>query len=280
MIELSAAFSEVSMGAWGHGIRQDDFVCDVIGAFEDQLKAGNSLEDATTAVKSKFAADLDDSDNGPLFWIALADVQWTYGDLRAPVFQRVKEDFDSGRSLALWNEDPRELSRRKAALEKFINKVSAANRRPRKLPKIVVRPPRFQPGDCLSICLSNGKYGAAIVLAIDHSNVEYGLDFVAILDYLFPEKPTLSVFQERKWLRLTHHNWDNEIEVAWHVYVGFQKVRHRLEVIGKVDLLDSDPEARKEGVKYTGWADIGEQVIRQHEWDERGGSEAAEPSRD
>src|SRR5207253_9134873 len=116
--------AESSMGAWGHGIRQDDFVCDVIAAFEDLLKAGNNVGDATKAVKSKFSAQIEDGDDGPLFWISLADVQWTYGALELPVLQRVKEDFDSGRSLTPWTENRRGLSRRRAALEKFIDKIA------------------------------------------------------------------------------------------------------------------------------------------------------------
>ena len=55
------------MGAWGEGIRQDDFVCDVIGIFEDLLKAGKSVADATKTVKSNFAPGMKDSDDGPLF---------------------------------------------------------------------------------------------------------------------------------------------------------------------------------------------------------------------
>src|SRR5579871_4833610 len=104
------------MGAWGAGIRQDDFVCDVIGVFEDLLKAGNTVRDTTKAVKSRFAAEIEDSDDGPLFWIALADVQWTYGELEPQVLNRVQEDFNSGRGLDRWTEDQRGFSRRRAAL--------------------------------------------------------------------------------------------------------------------------------------------------------------------
>src|SRR3954470_17173310 len=108
------------MGAWGHGIRQDDFVCDVIAIFEDLLKAGKSVGDATKAVKSKFASEIKDTDDGPLFWIALADVQWTYGELEPQVLKHVQDDFDSDRGLDRWSEDQRGLSRRRAALEKFV----------------------------------------------------------------------------------------------------------------------------------------------------------------
>jgi hypothetical protein len=112
------------MGAWGQGIRQDDFVCDVIGVFDDLLKAGNSVADATKAVKSRFAAGIKDTDDGPLFWIALADAQWTYGELDPQVLKHVQEDFNSGRGLERWTEDDRALSRRKAALGKLINKIA------------------------------------------------------------------------------------------------------------------------------------------------------------
>ena len=73
------------MGACGYGIRQDDFVGDVIGVFEDFLKQGKSVADATEAAKPRFGGEITDSDDGPLFWIALADVQWTYGGLEVSV---------------------------------------------------------------------------------------------------------------------------------------------------------------------------------------------------
>ena len=68
----SAANLEFLDGRVGYGIRQDDFVCDVIGVFEDLLKAGESVADATKAVKSQFGAAIEDSDDGPLFWLALS----------------------------------------------------------------------------------------------------------------------------------------------------------------------------------------------------------------
>jgi hypothetical protein len=173
MIAGSTANTETSMSAWGYGVRQDDFVCDVIGVFEDLLKAGKSVREATEAVRSKFAAETNDADDGPLFWIALADVQWTYGELDPQIVNRVKEDLDSGRSLAAWTEDQHGLARRRAALEKFISKIGQSNPRPRKLPKTVVRAPKFRAGECLRyVCRTANT--RSIALAADHSNVEYG----------------------------------------------------------------------------------------------------------
>ena len=53
------------MGAWGHGIRQDDVVLDVIGVFEDALKGGASVSDATHTVRTRFSAALKDIDDAP-----------------------------------------------------------------------------------------------------------------------------------------------------------------------------------------------------------------------
>jgi hypothetical protein len=249
------------MGAWGYGIRQDDFVCDVIGVFEDLLKAGKSVCEAAEAVTSKFTAEIKDAEDGPLFWIALADMQWIYGELDPQILNRVKKDLDSGRSLAPWTEDQRGLARRRAALEKFISKIGQPNRRPKKPPKIVVRAPKFRPGDCLSIRLLNGQYAAALVLAADHSNVEYGTTLVGVLDYLSPEKPTMEVFGKRKWLVLQHSS-NNKIDVAWYHYIGFLAVKDRLEFVGQVKILGSDPT---DSAIYRRWTGIGEQAIHRRE---------------
>ena len=242
------------MGAWGVGIRQDDFVLDVIGDFEDLLKSGQSIRDATEAVRSKYAAGLTDADADPLFLIALADVQWTYGELDPQVRDRVKEDLESGRSLAAWTEDQRVLSRRRTALERFISRIEQSNPRPKRLPKAIVRAPRFRAGDCLSIRLSNGHYAAALVLVADHSIEELGRNLVGVLDYHSTEKPTIEVFRKRQWIVLSLHG-RSTMHIAWYNFTGFRAMKDRLEIVGQVELLGSDP---KDSNFYRRWTGIGE----------------------
>lgn len=116
----------------------------------------------------------------------------------------------------------------------------------------------------MSVRLANGQYAAALVLAADHSDVEYGKNLIGVLDYLSPEKPTIEVFRTRKWLVLTHHSWKNDMELAWYQDAGFRATKERLEIVGQVKILDSDPE---DSNSYCGWSSIGEQVIFQREWD-------------
>jgi len=252
------------MGTWGHGIRQDDFVRDVVGAFEDRLKSGKSVAEASGAVKSAFARSLTDLDDGPQFWIALAEAQWKYGGVDPEVLKRVQEDLHSGKSLSRWTENERMLAARRAALETFIAKVAAPNPKPKKPPKLIVRPPIFRAGDCLSVLLSNGQYGAALVLADDHSNPEYGKNLVGVLDYMAPERPTLDEFRARKWLVLNHHNWRNKLDVAWYANLRFRAVKTCFEVVGRIDLVDTDP---KSSDTYGNWPGLGDDVVQQREWD-------------
>jgi hypothetical protein len=245
------------MGAWGSGIRDDDFVRDLIGVFEDRLKAGDSVADATKAVTSQFGGAIEDPVDGPLFWIALADMQWTYGGLEASVLEHVKDDFDSGRSLLAWEEDQRGLARRRAALEKFIGKIGAPNPRPTKPPKTIIRAPKFRSGDCLSIQLSDGQFGAAIVLVADHSTEEYGRNLVAVLDYRSANTPTMDVFRQRK--IASDHHAAKGAQIAWYLPMGFRSVKNRLEVVGQVEILESDP---KDSNFYFRWSSIGERFKR------------------
>lgn len=245
------------MGAWGVGIRQDDFVCDIEGEFKDQLKDGKSIADATRYVRERYANAIDDCEDGPLLWFALADMQWTYGDLDPTVLEHVIEIVEAGTSLERWGEPSDRLyKQRKAALEKFCNKISQPNPKPSRLPKRVTRKPKFNTGDCLSVALDNAQYGAALVLATDHSHPEHGRDLVGELDYLSDNPPTLSVFTQRRWLELPQ---ENTLSVWWYYSQGFRKMKKRIEVRGNIPIIDTDP---RESSLFGGWHLIGQQVLR------------------
>lgn len=253
------------MGSWGTGIRQDDFVCDVEGAFREHLKDGKSLSDATESVHKQFAETIDDCDDGPLFWLALADMQWTYGGLDPLVRQRVSEIIESDIGMERWGEPTDKLyQHRKTALAKFHDKISRPNLKPTRPPKRINRKPKFTPGDCLAVQLENGQYGAALVLATDSSDAEHPTDLVADLDYLSDEPPTLEVFSKRGWLKLTHHNWKGRLNIMWYHSVGFRKMKPRLTVIGNIPIQATDPQ---QSSSYAGWHLLGQQIISQREWD-------------
>ena len=241
------------MGAWGRGIRDDDVVCDVIGEFEGLLKAGKSTDEATAELMSRFHSQVGE----PSFWIALAEMQWTYDALDPSVLQRVRDDVTSGRSLEQWEADRRGMTKRRAVLEKFLDKLSVPKARPARRPKVMVRAPQFRPGDCLSIHRFNGEFGAAIVLDADHSSPEFGRNLIAVLDYRSDASPTMDVFRARRWARLSQPGAGDKVHVGWYYPQGFRKVKQRITVIGAVEVLASDP---KDSAFYFRWANIGERL--------------------
>ena len=89
-----------------------------------------------------------------------------------------------------------------------------------------------------------------------HALVEYGKNLVGVLDYLSPQKPALNDFLQRKWLVLRHDS-GSPIDVAWYYSMGFRAVKDRLEVIGSVDIVDSDP---KDSNFFRRWTGIGERA--------------------
>jgi len=194
-------------------------------------------------------------------------MQWTYGQLHPKVLARVQEDFRRGRGLDLWKEEPANvLQERRNVVTRFLRKIEQPNPRPKTPPRVIVKPPKFEEGDCLAIALSRGQFGAALVLAADHTNPEYGKNLIGVLDYLEKDEPALEIFHERMWLRLTHHQHKGEKAVAWYGAEGFQAARGRLRVVGRVPVRRSDPKQSRESGN---WSYLGQELTRQRKWNRR-----------
>jgi len=63
------------MGTWGVGLYQNDTACDVRDTWVEKLRQGAPAEAATAELLQEWGAPDDD----PLFWLGLADTQWTWG---------------------------------------------------------------------------------------------------------------------------------------------------------------------------------------------------------
>lgn len=76
------------MGTWGSGLYQNDMSDDIKECFIDKCKRGHTIEEATEISIKEYAEELQDEDDAPNFWFALADIQWKYGKL----LPKVKEN--------------------------------------------------------------------------------------------------------------------------------------------------------------------------------------------
>jgi len=76
------------MGTVGTGVFDDDTACDVQREFLELLGRGSDSDDATRELLASWADAIEDADDGPVFWIALAATQWEYGCLLPEVRAR------------------------------------------------------------------------------------------------------------------------------------------------------------------------------------------------
>ena len=70
------------MGAWNTSLYGNDTARDVKGDYVHKLRSGKSDQEAMEAMLVEYERTKDDEDEGPLFWLALADTQWEYGRAR------------------------------------------------------------------------------------------------------------------------------------------------------------------------------------------------------
>lgn len=107
------------MGVWGTAIFSDDTACDVRDIYIDLVGDGLSGLEATKKLLNQWSGALDDPDEGPVFWLALAATQWKNGRLEETVLRRALDIIDSGIDLARWNASPRDHKKRQLVLGKL-----------------------------------------------------------------------------------------------------------------------------------------------------------------
>ena len=67
------------MGTWGTGLYQDDTTCDIKEEYLNLLKIGKEPKEAMEEMIINWEECIEDVEEGPLFWFALAETQWKYG---------------------------------------------------------------------------------------------------------------------------------------------------------------------------------------------------------
>jgi hypothetical protein len=166
----------------------------------------------------------------------------------------VKADFKAGYGLSNWTEP----ARRKQAVEKFIAKISSPNPKPKSLFRPAKRRSRFrtagyEPCDCLSVRLRDGRYGAAYIVATRSPDDENGSNVVVDLDYLNKRAPTLRDFTAMKPLRLTHGAWNRKLSIR--VCPPRNKESDTIaSVVGNLKLRHRGYEVEFAGGNWVNWA--------------------------
>ncbi|NUT42750.1 MAG: MarR family transcriptional regulator [Thermoactinospora sp.] len=89
------------MGAWGYALFSDDTALDVRSDYRELIEDGVEDGEATQKILAQYAEILDDPDEGPVVWLALAAAQSKIGRLDAAVLTEALEILDRGIGLDL-----------------------------------------------------------------------------------------------------------------------------------------------------------------------------------
>lgn len=122
------------MGAYSTGIFDDDVAADVREQFLDLLRQGTAPTAATRSLIEARQDAIDDADDGPVVWLALAATQWEYGCLQARVRDRALKVLATGVDLSRWSGPS--AQRRRDVLDKLKDKLLSPQpkfRRPRRM---------------------------------------------------------------------------------------------------------------------------------------------------
>src|SRR6516162_2497943 len=123
------------MGAWGPAIFSDDTASDVRGDYRDLVGDGLTGPEATDHMLKDWRSSVDDPDDGPVFWLALAATQWTCGRLEERVKVKAIEIIDRGTDLDRWKHDAKLLKQRQTVLLKLRAQLLSRQPPEKKIPK-------------------------------------------------------------------------------------------------------------------------------------------------
>jgi hypothetical protein len=201
------------VGAWGDAIFSDDVACDVRDSYRDLLSNGCSAKEATKQLLNEFKQEIKDYDDGPVFWLALANLQWQYGRLEEPVKAKALELIDSGEALKQWTQraiNPRDPKRREGVLAKLRQQLCSPQPAPKKIRKlgwlrdeVVAKAMNYpfgpkstatlEPGHFWSIPLDNGRFacGRVIQLRIENGMRDSRSFLAGLMDWRGRKPPTV-----------------------------------------------------------------------------------------
>lgn len=145
------------MSTWGTGVFSDDTACDVRDGYVDLIGDGLTGVEATQKLLREWSTALEDPDEGPVFWLALAAIQWKKGRLEEFVLQRALAIIDTGADLARWNANSREYRKRKKVLEKLRAQLTSSQPLPKRIPKRFRDSNAWSVGDLVSYRLVSGR---------------------------------------------------------------------------------------------------------------------------
>ena len=138
------------MGTWGPKLYEDDITEDVRGHYQDELHWGKTGPEITKEMMEGFSDWIEDPDEAPLFWFALADTQWSLGRLEEHVKEKALWYLENDNGLERWEEDPAGYKVREKVLAALREKLLSPQPKEKKVYKYRLYHNDWQIGDVFS----------------------------------------------------------------------------------------------------------------------------------
>lgn len=178
------------MGAWGPGIFSCDLACDVRASYREKIGEGLSSEEATESLCQDFPECLNDPDERPTFWMALAAAQWQCGRLISKVKYYAIEVIDAGGDIHLF-QSPKHCRQRAAALAKLRTRLLQPQRAPTRIREVYHYRTDWNLGDVVGYRLQSGKWVLLRVVDISEQK-KSRIPIVELCDWTGQEFPPTS----------------------------------------------------------------------------------------
>jgi hypothetical protein len=258
------------MGNWGTGISSNDTFEDIKDEFFELYNEGLESTEITQKLINSNQEIVDDKEDGNNFWFALALCQWECKALEPELLERITKIIESGTDIELWKEigaEKSELTKRRKALEKFLEKLYSEKKSPKKRKKKVFRDAIFKKGDCLSVELSNGSFGAAFVLESE-GQTEYGLNLIALCNYNSDDPPTAQYFEKADVIISKQQSSGVKFEdyplISWYMAPHFKSNEIKISVVGTLET-DKTYNQKQDYRNYVHWKYIPTHIESQPE---------------
>lgn len=124
------------MGSWGAKLYQDDLAQDIKEDYKGKLRKGRTNKEALEEMIERYAEEIEDDDEGPVFWMLLADTMWNLGRLIPEVKEKAIQQIDEGKNLEIWKQEgtPKEYELRKRELSKLKEKLNSPMPEEKRIP--------------------------------------------------------------------------------------------------------------------------------------------------
>ena len=138
------------MGTWGTALYSDDIASDLRDEFRDLIGDGLSATEAVDRLLVDYSPD--DPDIEPVFWLALADIQWKLGRLEERTKANALNIIENGKDLARWS-DSKLIAKRRVVLEKLKIELALPPPIPKKVPKRYIEANDWEIGEIVGFQL-------------------------------------------------------------------------------------------------------------------------------